>query len=213
MIETAKVESIIGYSFSDKRHLEAALTHSSFVNEHAAVGNERIEFLGDCVLNFIVGEKLFFDDPSDGEGKLSARRASLVSRGPLSRLVDALGLMEYLRVGAGVDKSAFSDKARSDLFEAVIGAVYIDGGIGACRTVLDHVFFDKVMPEHDHKSELQELACSLGMSVTYATSAANGGFTAEAIVGDVKFEGHGKTKHAAQIAAAKNAVEALKSGD
>ena len=211
MNDLSVVEALIGYVFADKRLLETALTHSSFVNEHAVAGNERIEFLGDCVLNFVVGEKLFFDDPAVGEGKLSARRAAIVSRGPLSRLVDELGLIKYLRVGAGVNKSDFSDKARSDLLEAVIGAVYVDGGLDTCSDVLDNIFFGKVKPERDYKSELQELAGARGAIVAYTTSEEATGFCAEVTVGENRFFGRGKTKHSAQIDAARAAVSSLNS--
>lgn len=200
------VEEIIGYSFSDKALLEAAFTHSSYVNEHRASDNERIEFLGDCVLNFIVGERLYFSEPNVGEGALSARRSALVSRAPLSRLVDELGFMDYLRVGAGVDKSAFSDKTRSDLFEAVIGAVYADGGLDACRRALDKVFFGHVVPECDYKTKLQEFAVKAGAAAEYDVTPTGGGFDCRVTVGERAFCGFGKTKHAAEIDAAKTAL-------
>lgn len=200
------IETLIGYEFKDARLLQSAFTHSSFVNEHVAVGNERIEFLGDCVLNFIVGEKLYFGDPTASEGKLSARRAALVSRAPLARIVDELGFVDALKVGAGVDKSAFSVKARSDLFEALLGAVYIDGGIDACKKVLDNVFFGKVEPERDYKSELQERTVKSGLVVSYDTKQSDSGFLCVLTVGGRKFKGTARTKHGAQIAAAKAAL-------
>ncbi|MCH5162518.1 MAG: ribonuclease III [Clostridiales bacterium] len=203
------IQKAIGYEFKDARLLESALTHSSYVNEHAATGNERIEFLGDCVLNFIVGERLFSDDRTASEGKLSSRRAALVSRAPLARIVDELGLLNVLKVGAGVNKSAFSVKARSDIFEAVLGAVYLDGGLDACRGVLDSVFFGAVMPERDYKSELQEYAAKHNLSVTYETRQADGGFESDVRVGDSMYSGRGSTKHGSQISAAKAAVSAF----
>ncbi len=209
MNEISEVEKLIGYRFSDKKAIEAALTHSSFVNEHSVAGNERIEFLGDCVLNFLVGEKLFFENPKASEGKLSARRAAVVSRGPLARLVDSLGLIRYLRVGAGADKDKFSVKARSDLFEAIIGAVYIDGGLDAARTVLGNIFFEQVTPERDYKSELQKLATTRGVTVKYVTTANRNGFTARVTVGGESFKGNGKSKHDAQVSAACAAVSKL----
>ncbi len=206
MRELDEIQSLIGYGFNDERVLRSAFTHSSFVNEHEAVGNERIEFLGDCVLNFIVGEKLYFDDPTASEGKLSARRSALVSRAPLARIVDELDLVDALRVGAGVDKSAFSVKARSDLFEALLGAVYVDGGMQACKGVLDKIFFGKVTPERDYKSELQERAVKLGVSVKYDTKQGKSGFTCTVSVGNRRYSGGARTKHGAQIAAARAAL-------
>ncbi len=204
------IQSRIDYVFKNPKLLIAAFTHSSYVNEHEVVGNERIEFLGDCVLNFLVGERLFGLDPSASEGKLSARRAALVSRTPLARIVSRLGLVDYLRVGAGVNKLNFSDKARSDVLEALIGAVYLDGGIDACRKLLDSIFFPFVEPERDYKSALQEYAATNGQTVEYSTTAApNGGFAATVTVGGRKFEGFGKTKRLAHATAAKRALETL----
>lgn len=209
MVDLRDIQELIGYEFKNVGVLESAFTHSSFVNEHIATGNERIEFLGDCVLNFIVGEKLYSDDPTASEGDLSSRRAALVSRAPLSRIVDKYGLVDALKVGAGVDKSAFSAKARSDLFEALIGAVYIDGGLDACRNVLDKVFFGEVEPERDYKSELQERAVKKGLSVAYDTAQKDGGFESVVAVGDKCFTGFARTKHGSQIAAAKAALSAF----
>lgn len=203
------IQARICYRFKNSELLIAAFTHSSFVNEHRTVGNERIEFLGDCVLNFLVGERLFKLDPTASEGKLSSRRSALVSRAPLARIVDGLGLIEYLQVGAGVNKSAFSDKARSDLFEAIVGAVYIDGGIDACRKLLDSIFYDAVEPERDYKSELQELAVSRAETVVYKVEQHEQNFSATVNVGGKKYSGIGKSKHGAEIAAAKIALDSL----
>lgn len=203
------VQSIIGYKFNNTKLLDAAFTHNSFVNEHDVAGNERIEFLGDCVLNFLVGEKMFFSDRTAMEGKLSSRRAALVSRNPLARIVDELGLIKYLRVGVGVNKAAFREKARSDVFEAIIGAVYIDGGMDSCRAVLDRIFYPLVSPERDYKSELQEYAASKGMTVKYTTTENSGVFDCFVVFGDKQFSGSDNTKHGAEISAAKNAIEAL----
>lgn len=201
--DISAVQSRIGYEFKDTKYLYAAFTHSSYVNEHAAVCNERIEFLGDCVLNFLVGERLFRTDPTAREGALSARRAALVSRAPLARIIDGLGLIRFLRVGAGVEKSAFSDKARSDIFEALLGAVYIDGGLDGCRAVLDNIYYGYVMPEADHKSALQEFAASAGMSVIYDTQADGNEFATKLTVGDKVFAARGKSKRLSQAAAAR----------
>lgn len=202
------IEARIGYQFNNHDLLVAAFTHMSYVNEHPAVGNERIEFLGDCVLNFLVGARLFDLEPTADEGVLSARRASLVSRAPLARLIDSLGFMQYLQVGAGVDKARFSDKARSDLFEALIGAVYKDGGLDACKTVLDRIFFDSVVPERDYKSELKEYAEKNGVHIVFEEpmQKSDGGFEARVTVGDKTFSGTGVSKRAAQTQAVKDAV-------
>lgn len=201
------VQARIGYEFNDVNLLIAALTHSSYVNEHAADCNERIEFLGDCVLNFLVGEDLFMRDRKASEGALSAKRAATVSRAPLARIVDSLGLLNHLRVGSGVDKAAFSDKARSDVFEAVVGAVYLDGGMDACRKMLETTFFGKVTAEHDYRSELQKYAVKEKLALAYTDAVVRDGvFETTVTVGGRTFSGSGRTKHAAQIDAARAAV-------
>ncbi len=205
--EADRAERLVGYRFNNKDLLDAAFTHSSYVNEHKAVSNERLEFLGDCVLNFLVGVELFSSSAEDDEGSLSARRAATVSRGPLSRLVDKYGFIDCLRVGAGVDKHAFSDKARSDLFEAIVGALYLDGGLDACRKFLNDKFFGAVEPEHDYKSELQTLAAAHGVSrLEYVSTESGDGFTCTVELFGKRFNGRGKTKHAAEIDAARSAL-------
>ncbi len=204
------VQARINYEFKDISLLVAALTHSSYVNEHCAVGNERIEFLGDCVLNFLVGEDLYMRDPTASEGALSARRAATVSRTPLARIVDELGLLEYLRVGSGVNKAAFSDKARSDIYEALVGAAYLDGGMDACRKMLAATFFGKVTAARDFKSELQEYSVARKISLEYSDAVERDGlFEASVAVDGRAFLGTGRTKHAAQIAAARAALAEL----
>ncbi len=207
--DIAAIQSSIGYTFGNARLIQAAFTHSSYVNEHDVAGNERIEFLGDCVLNFLVGEKLFKQDPTASEGTLSARRAALVSRAPLARIVDELGVIDYLQVGAGVDKTAFSVKARSDVFEAIVGAVYVDGGLDACRALLDRIFFPRVTPERDYKSELQVYAVGRGLAVKYDTAQCGQAYKTTVCVGNKKYTGTGKSKRMSQIAAAKAAVDDL----
>ncbi len=212
--EFKSLQELIGYDFKNRNLLISAFTHSSYVNEHPGIANERLEFLGDCALNFLVGVKYYEQNRDVDEGRLSAMRSSVVSRGPLARLVDELGLIKFLRVGAGVDKSKLEEKKRSDVFEALLGAMYIDGGLEACDAFLNRVFYGRVTPDHDYKSELQMYAAKLGMKVEYSVRDDNGAFIATATVGEQKFSGQGKTKRSAEIDAAKSAVAALcKSGN
>lgn len=159
------IQSLIGYKFSDCKYLYAAFTHSSYVNEHPAVGNERLEFLGDCVLDFLVGERLYLLNRNASVKELSTQRASIVSSAPLARLVDELGLLQYLRVGAGLEKNSIEEKHRSDVFEALLGAVYRDGGMEACRAVLDTIYYDRIIPERDYISELHKYADKHGIKL------------------------------------------------
>lgn len=205
-----QIQSLIGYRFNDCKYLIAAFTHSSYVNEHPAVGNERIEFLGDCVLNFLVGERLFLLDRTASEGGLSSKRASLVSRTPLARIVDELGLMQYLRVGAGVNKNAFAEKARSDIFEALLGAVYLDGGMDACRAVLEKIYYSYVTPEHDYISALKNYSEEHNIFLFYYDIYKEGDvFVAEMDAAGKRFRENGRSKHDAEKKLAETVYKAL----
>lgn len=208
MFALDEVERIIGYKFANVQLLSCALTHSSYVNEHGGEDNERLEFLGDSVLNFLVGEYLFFSDPDASEGSLSSVRAATVSRKPLSSIVDGLGLLNFLCVGNGVNKNGFSDKARSNIFEAIVGAVYLDGGIGECRSLLDRTFYGVVVPVRDYRSELQKYAAAHGLDLSYGEPAERDGvFEASVSLGGERFFGSDRTKHGALVAAARAALE------
>lgn len=124
-----EVEEILGYNFKTKSLLKTALTHSSYSNEHKVESNERLEFLGDAVIEFIITKKLFLEFKGK-EGDLSKIRALIVSEKPLAEAVDKLGLSKYLIKGVGESKNTTESKAiKCDLFEALCGAIYLDGGI------------------------------------------------------------------------------------
>lgn len=208
--QLSDIQSIIGYTFNDCKYLQAAFTHSSYANEHPTVGNERIEFLGDCVLDFLVGEKLFLSDRTASEGDLSAKRASIVSRAPLARIVDKLGLMQYLLVGVGVNKNSFSDKKRSDVFEALLGAVYLDGGLDACKKVLDKIYYDEVIPEHDYISELKNYSEKNSIYLfSYDVCADGNMFVAEMDAKGQRYSARGASKHEAEKKLAEIVYKAL----
>lgn len=143
--DAAKAEALIGYVFTDKSLLECALTHSSYVNECGGQSNERLEYLGDSILNFIVAEMLFNATPDD-EGVLTELRKELVSKSPLAAAVREMGLIKYYRMGKGA-KSEFNkakDKPVSNIFEAVLGAVYLDGGMDEAKSFVKRNLLDKV---------------------------------------------------------------------
>ena len=158
-----EAERIIGYRFKDKKILLKALTHSSYSNEHRVESNERLEFLGDAVIEFIITEKLYLEFKGK-EGDLSKIRAMLVSEKPLSESIDKLGLEKCLLKGVGESKNTISSKAvKCDMFEAIVGAIYIDGGIDNAKQ-----FFNSAIGERldnikingfvdDPKTKLQEL--------------------------------------------------------
>lgn len=172
--EQELLEAVIGHSFRDRAVLSRALTHKSFVHERFAAGevtlgdNEQMEFLGDAILGFLVSEALIQHHPGLPEGQLSKLRAHFVSATHLHEVAQELKLGDYLMLGRGEELSGGRDKKAllADAVEAVIAAVYLDGGIDAARRfVLTHVTGDleslsqcPTLPIIDFKSALQELA-------------------------------------------------------
>lgn len=123
----------LGYEFDDLDLLDRALTHASTGNE-GAKSYERLEFLGDAFLNFAVAEVLFRAEPEVAEGRLTETRANIVSRAPLAAVADRLGLARHLRHGKGLRKDeCTSERIRADLVEAVLGAILVDGGVRPAR--------------------------------------------------------------------------------
>lgn len=148
------------YQFRDPGLLEDALTHRS-VSER---NNERLEFLGDSILSFVIASELYMREPNESEGALSRLRASLVNRESLADIARALELGKYLRLGSGELKSGGRrrDSILSDALESILGAVYRDGGYEACRALILRLFQDRLEslpPPHDlkdPKTRLQE---------------------------------------------------------
>lgn len=210
------VEQRIGYRFKDRQLLDTALTHASYANEHNVMSNERLEFLGDSILNFLVAEKLYHEGMNEGE--MTKRRAKIVSRLPLALAVENLAIMEFLLLGTGAEnEEKLSVKFKSNLFEAIIGAVYLDGGcdLQPCKNfIFSHL---STVTENfiDYKSKLQEFvqAKKIG-AIEYKDTQISKGrtpvFFAEVFVDGKKLgEGHGGKKQEAQKNAAKQALEVL----
>ena len=160
--DIAAIEKIIGYCFSDKTLLLTAFTHSSFANENKqAEDYERLEYLGDAILDFTVALRLFKLFPSAKEGVLTKKRAALVSVETLSEIIDEYDLIKYMRVGVGSVASAVehSVNVKCDLFEAITGAVYLDCGNDI--SVVEKFIWDKLekyidRPTVDYKSKTIE---------------------------------------------------------
>lgn len=162
------LEERIGHRFARRDLLERALTHKSYVNEHAGEGladNERLEFLGDAVLGLAVGHMLMQAHPQLREGELSMMRAHVVSERGLCRIARALELGDWLHLGKGEDNTGGRDKPSllADACEAIVAAVYLDAGFEAARDVVHRLFADAVaaieMPgRSDFKTRLQEYA-------------------------------------------------------
>ena len=221
-------ERTLGYTFRNPDLLEQALTHSSFANEQAGpdrCDNERLEFLGDAILGFVVSAVLFERCPQLDEGRLSRLRAFLVSAANLVHHAEQVRIGEYLRLGKGEEKSGGRRKPAilADAFEALIGALYLDAGLERTREVLLGFFrlqieavAETTEGVRDFKSVLQEaLHARGGESVRYRLIEETGPdhrklFSVQVLVGEKPVaKGTGLTKKAAEKAAALRAIEAL----
>ncbi len=215
-----ELQDRIGYTFGNPEYLKRALMHSSYV---PGVGgdNERMEFLGDAVLELCVSEELFFRFPNMQEGQLTKSRASIVCESALFQAAKGIGLGEHLLLGRGEDASGGREKPSilSDAFEAVIAAIYLDGGFTQARSfvhrfVLPLLDLSERIFEKDHKTRLQELihAKTHGKQVTYRLVGETGPdhdktFTMQALLdGEVLGEGQGHSKQSAGQAAAADAL-------
>jgi ribonuclease III len=159
---------IAGYRFKDEALLENALTHSSYLHEHvdeAARDFERLEFLGDAVVDLVVGEELYRRFPDATEGELTALRAALVSSAALAEVGRRLGLPERARLGRGEEDTGGRGRAglAASLYESVVGAIYLESGLGEAsalvhRTMGDAIAATVAAPRKSPKTLLQEWA-------------------------------------------------------
>ena len=142
------LEEKLGYTFQDKRLLENALTHSSYANEHRGSdthSNERLEFLGDSILGLVVADHLYRTRPDLPEGDLTRIRAALVCENSLVEVAQSLDLGSYLRLGKGEDHGGGRARPsiQADAVEALLAAVYLDGGIGQARKLIHTLVLDQ----------------------------------------------------------------------
>ncbi|MBI5597974.1 MAG: ribonuclease III [Elusimicrobia bacterium] len=155
-------EDLFGHGFRDPSLLEEALTHKSYAYERSALRhNERLEFLGDSVLAAVVAHRLFLDNPGEDEGRLSKMKASLVSRPTLARWAEQIALGPHLKLGTGEESTGGRERPSilANALEAVIGALYLDGGYEAARKFVTTRFLSArdEFVETDFKSRLQEV--------------------------------------------------------
>ncbi len=156
----SEVEEKLGYTFQDKGLLKQAFTHSTYANLRGGEDNERLEYLGDSVLQLVVTEWQYARDRRS-EGKLSDERQKLVCRAALDTAVDGLGIYSYLLLSGG--EQNVGDKTKSNLFEAVVAAIYLDGGYAAAkRFILDHGNIQSVKERQNYKGILQEFLQARG---------------------------------------------------
>jgi ribonuclease III len=166
----APVEAVLGYRFRDRGLLEQALRHASYCNEHTSPtgrpsDNQRLEFLGDAVLSLTVSQRLMTRFPDAHEGDLSVTRAQVVSEEGLSDVARKLGFGDWLLLGKGEERSGGRSKPKilADAFEAIVAAVYLDGGFEAASDLVERLLTDRIHAAeirnfHDFKTRFQETA-------------------------------------------------------
>ncbi len=158
------IEKKLGYKFKNSEHLKKALTHSSFANEASLESNERLEFLGDAVLGFIVARILYDRFPDASEGKLSKMRSAIVSRMNFARFAQELRIDQEIMLGKGEENTGGRDRQSNlaGVFEALIGALYLDGGYRKVFTIVSRLLKDCLDENdelfNDYKTKLQELS-------------------------------------------------------
>ncbi|MCF2595225.1 ribonuclease III [Pseudoflavonifractor phocaeensis] len=218
------LEEKLGYTFQNQKLLENALTHSSCANESRGrlSSNERLEFLGDSILGMVVADHLYRNHPDLPEGELTRTRAALVCEESLVEVAQELGLGEYLRLGKGEEAGGGRQRPsiRADAVEAVLAAVYLDGGIGSARKIIQKYILSRevagLTKPHDYKTALQELVQrESGQVLRYRLTGEEGPdhnkrfFVAVELNGNCVGSGTGRSKKEAEQMAAKAAIEAL----
>jgi ribonuclease-3 len=221
----------INLKFQNALLLTQALTHRSYINEHGATDtgdNERLEFLGDAVLDFLVGEMLYQRYPEMPEGDLTRLRAALVRTESLASLSQQMGLGEELRMGKGEETTGGRERQTNlcAVFEALVGALYLDQGLPAVQEfvmpqlnpLLEQIITAAL--DRDARSTLQEWSqAELNLTPIYRTVSASGPdhqkeFLVEVLIGDVVAgQGIGRSKQAGAQAAARSALENMKSSN
>lgn len=217
-----KIEQILNYKFSDPKLLAKAFYHSSAVDDRA-MSNERLEFLGDAVLGLVICQGLYEKFPKYLEGDLTKIKSALVSRRTCSKIIRKLGLQEYLKVGKGMANSnALSGSLSAGLFEALIAAIYTDGGFDAAKKfILDN--FNSMINHSDakqahgnYKSVLQQYSQQkFNVTPTYSVLDEKGPdhnkcFEVEAVIADRHFpSAWGNNKKEAEQKAAYSALSEL----
>ena len=229
--DVQRLQDVIGLRFNDQALLQEALVHRSFLNENPGFGlrsNERLEFLGDALLDFIVGEYVYQRCPEKEEGHLTSLRAALIRQGTLARFAGSIQLGDYLCLSRGEDEGGGRSKAGllADTFEALVAAIYLDRDLAAVREFVMRFVQPETTRilegglERDDKSRLQEWAQGeFQVMPVYRTVMERGPdhakeFTVEVLIGDKVYgRGEGRSKQAAEQEAAQQALQkVVKSG-
>ncbi|WP_154465019.1 ribonuclease III [Eisenbergiella porci] len=220
-----ELEKRIGYTFRDKKLLRQALTHSSFANEqkiNKLEDYERLEFLGDAVLELVSSDFLFHENPQMPEGKLTKLRSSMVCEPALAYCARDLELGQYMLLGKGEEATGGRgrDSITSDVMEAVIGAMYLDGGLKAAHDFIYRFVLSDLENKilfYDSKTVLQEMIQTMPEAAfEYVLTGEEGPdhdkeFLVDAVLdGKLIGKGKGRTKKAAEQQAAYEAILALR---
>lgn len=227
LADLGPLQAVVGVSFRDPALLRRALTHASFLNENPDCSwgdNERLEFLGDAVVDFVAADYLYAHFPEWQEGQLTSLRADWVRAETLARFAADKGLGKHLLLGHGEEQSGARTRVAmlSNAFEALVGAIYLDAGLEAARQFILPFLDDLIRAQassaapRDPKSRLQEWSQSVVHAApVYVTVEETGPdharqFTVEVLVrGQVQGRGTGHSKHTAEQAAARAALDAL----
>ena len=212
-----QLEKNIGYHFRDKNLLKAAVTHSSFANENRGglAYNERLEFLGDAVLQLVTSEKLFKENPDMPEGRMSKQRAALVCEDALAGYSKEIQLGDFMLLGKGEEATGGRHRPSilADAFEALIGAIFLDGGMDNAKRFVRRFLDAAHTSLKDYKTLLQEIIQkNPGERLSYVVIGESGPdhdkvFNVEVhLNSNVIGKGTGKSKKQAEQAAAKEAL-------
>jgi ribonuclease-3 len=223
------LQTRLGLRFVNVQLLRSALVHRSFLHEHPDQGvgltdGERLEFLGDAILNYLAGTLLYDRFPSSGEGELTSLRAALVRTATLASFARDLGLGAYIRLSKGeeINGARERDALLADTFESLVAAIYLDQGLEAAKLFVDSFFEQQIaaIETHglalDYKSRLQQrIQAERNLTPRYQVVSEQGQdprreYTIEVLAGDVRLgAGQGPSKQAAAQAAAQAALESL----
>jgi ribonuclease-3 len=223
------LQTRLGLRFADPMLLQSALVHRSFIHEHpdqasGLIDGERLEFLGDAILNYLAGTLLYARFPSHGEGELTGLRSALVRTATLAGFARDLGLGAYIRLSKGeeINGARERDALLADTFESLIAAIYLDQGLETASVFVNLLFEQQIeaIEMHglalDYKSQLQQrIQAERNITPRYHVVAEQGQdprreYTIEVLAGDVRLgAGQGPSKQAAAQAAAQAALEQL----
>ncbi|MDD2875893.1 MAG: ribonuclease III [Acidiphilium sp.] len=221
---STQAEILLGHDFAQPKLLAEALTHRSAVGQGGMGSNERLEFIGDRVLGLLVAEWLIERYPNEREGGLGPRLAQLVSRPTLAMIAEAIGLPDLLEVSPGESRRGVRNRSTvlADALEALIGALYADGGLEPARNFIRAAFAARIdaqdaTPPKDPKTALQEFALARGPVLPLYTLIAQTGpshaprFRVQVSIGTTSAEGEAGTKREAEQIAAHTLLDRLTS--